>query len=251
MAERFDTRCVTEIKSEDLEPVAPLGEVGFAGVPKRRVTGEPGGDDERGPRPEELDAGLVADLHPSAGQQRDPPAEVGRLGPLGVVEVPTRRTELVVEGVQLRELLLAHVAVPRIAEVASSQLGAVTFKLICFDELRREDVRGREDGLGSLAADPGLGEDGFVPRQLARPLAPLARPHPLAAKLDVGTEHVAGRVQQLDPLLLGEHREHRGVDGDRSQLLGERAEARGEREIVRAVVTGGARCRVVVHRSQG
>ena len=69
-------------------------------------------------------------------------------------------------------------------------------------------------------------------------------PHPLAPELHVGAEDVAGGVEQLDALLVGEHGEHRRVDRDGSQLLRERAQAFRQRGIV-----GG---RVVVgHWSQG
>ena len=74
VAERLDARRVAQIEAEDLEPVAPLVEVGFARVPQRRVAREAGRDDQLGAGAQELDAGLVADLHPAAGEQRHPAA---------------------------------------------------------------------------------------------------------------------------------------------------------------------------------
>jgi hypothetical protein len=41
-------------------------------------------------RTQQLDAGLVADLDPTAGEQRDATRQVGGLGALGEVELGTR-----------------------------------------------------------------------------------------------------------------------------------------------------------------
>ena len=45
-AERLDARRMTQIEAEDLEAVAPLGEVGFGGVAGGRVAREARRDDE-------------------------------------------------------------------------------------------------------------------------------------------------------------------------------------------------------------
>ena len=90
-AELLDARRVPQVEAEDLEPVAPDVEVGLLRVPGRRVPRKPRRHDQRGPGPQQLDPGLVADLHPPAREQRDPAGEVGGLGPLGVVEVAARR----------------------------------------------------------------------------------------------------------------------------------------------------------------
>ena len=44
-AERLDARRVAQVEAEDLEPVAPLVEVGLLRVAERGVAREPGGDD--------------------------------------------------------------------------------------------------------------------------------------------------------------------------------------------------------------
>ena len=86
-AERLDARRVAQVEPEDLEPVAPVGEVGLGGVARGRVAREAGGDDQLRAGAQQLEAGLVADLHPPAGEQRDAPAQVGQLGALGEVEL--------------------------------------------------------------------------------------------------------------------------------------------------------------------
>ena len=66
-------------------------EVRLLRVARGRIAGEPGRDDEVRARSQELEAGLVADLHAAAGQQRDAPAQIGQLAALREIEVAARR----------------------------------------------------------------------------------------------------------------------------------------------------------------
>ena len=86
-AERLDARRVPQVESEDLEPVAPVAEVGLGGVARGGVAGKARGDDEVRARAQQLEPGLVADLDPPAGEQRHAAAQVGQLGALGEVEL--------------------------------------------------------------------------------------------------------------------------------------------------------------------
>ena len=83
---------------------------------------------------QQLEARLVADLHPPARQQRDAAAQVGELRALAEVQLRAGRAELVVEMVDLRILLLADVAVPadrRVAALAApSSVGGKTFGVV-------------------------------------------------------------------------------------------------------------------------
>ena len=79
VAERLDARRVAEVEAEHLEPVTPVVEVGLPCVPQRGVAREAGGHDQLGAGTEELDPGLIPDLHPTTGEQRDPSAQVGGL----------------------------------------------------------------------------------------------------------------------------------------------------------------------------
>ena len=97
-AEPFDARRVAEVEAEDLEPLAPLVEVGLLGVTRGGIAGEARRHDQLRAGAKQLDPGLVADLDAAAGEERDAAGEVGGLGALGEVEVPAGRTELVVEG---------------------------------------------------------------------------------------------------------------------------------------------------------
>ena len=102
VAELLDARRVAQIEAVDLEPVLPVGEIGLLRVAGGRVAREPRRHDQVGAGAEQLDPGLVADLHPAARQHRDAALEVGGLRPLGEVELGARRAELVVEGCSSR-----------------------------------------------------------------------------------------------------------------------------------------------------
>jgi hypothetical protein len=75
-AERFHARRVAQIEAENFQTMTPLLEIRLARITRRRVAGEARGDDQARARAQELDAGLVSDLHTTAGQQCDAPAQV-------------------------------------------------------------------------------------------------------------------------------------------------------------------------------
>ena len=102
LAERLDARRVAQVEAEDLEAVAPVREVRLLRVAGRRVAREARRHDQLRAGAQQLDPGLVADLHAAAGEQRDAAAQVGRLGALREVEVAAGGAELVVERVHAR-----------------------------------------------------------------------------------------------------------------------------------------------------
>ncbi len=85
--------------------------------PRRR--GEARERDHPAPRAQEQEGGLEADLHPRAGDEGDPPAQVDRRGAVGEVLVAAGRAELVVERVEAPVLGLAHVALARLVELGT------------------------------------------------------------------------------------------------------------------------------------
>ena len=215
-AERFDARRVAQVEPEDLEPVAPLVEVGLLRVAVRGIAREAGGDDQLRARPQQLDPRLVPDLHAPAGEQRDAARQVGGLRALGVVEVGARRAELVVERMDVAVELLADVAVLRLDDLA--ELGIVVH--VGLLELGgREDVRRREHRLLAQHADPGLCEHALVALELRRLLLPLHRLAPLSPGDEVGIEDVPGGREQPGPFLLRQGREQAAVANDRFQQL--------------------------------
>ena len=109
-AERLDGGRVAQVETEDFESVTPIAEVGLLRVARRGVPREARRDDEVRAGAEELQAGLVADLDASAGEQRDTAAQVRELRARGEIEIGARGAELIVEVVDARVGLLADVA---------------------------------------------------------------------------------------------------------------------------------------------
>ena len=62
-----------------------------------------------GARPQKFESGLITDLDPAPGEQRDAAAQVRELGALGEVQRGAGRAHLIVKVVNLRVLLLANV----------------------------------------------------------------------------------------------------------------------------------------------
>ena len=143
VAEALDARRVAQIEAVDLEPVGPLREVALARVALRRVAREAGRDDQLRAGAQELEAGLIADLDPAAGEQGHPPAQVGRFGALAEVELGAFGTELVVEVVDVAVVLLADVAVLRLEERAHRLVEALLGRRRGVPILVRRDESGR------------------------------------------------------------------------------------------------------------
>ena len=178
------------------------------------------------PGAQELDAGLVADLDPAAGEQRDAAAQVGGLGALGVVELGARRAELVVEVVDVAELLLAHVAVLRVAQ---PPLVAVSSP-----SPRRSSGSNPSGGNTLGVVNTGFARSRRMPvpastassrPRVSERCTPLARLGAAPALVDVGAEHVAGRVHEPDAFVLRHHLEHRRIGDDAFQQLRRRDES--------------------------
>ena len=85
-AERFDTRRVTKVEAEDLEAMAPLGKVGLVGVAVRRIPRKARRHDQMCTAAQQLEPGLVANLHAAAAEQRHPATEIGQLGTLSEIQ---------------------------------------------------------------------------------------------------------------------------------------------------------------------
>ena len=122
MTERLDTGCVAQVEPENFQTMAPLPEVRLGGIPRGRVARKARGNDEMGAGAQQLDAGLIADFYPSAGEQRHATGEVGQFAALGVIEVGARGAELIVKMVQHIERPLAHVAMLRLECLAKIRI---------------------------------------------------------------------------------------------------------------------------------
>ena len=218
-AERLDARRVAQIEAEDLQPMAPLREVRLRGIARRRVAREARGDDELRAGAQQLDARLVADLHAPAGEQRDAPAQVGRLGALAEVQLRAGRAELVVEVVDRRVVAACRcsssAARPtrgtrhrRRRPCCSKPAGGKTFGVVNTG-LRRSaaDARSRRAPLVALAPSRRL-------RWRTRAFTSRRR-----SGTD-GTEDLARRPHQAVAFVVRQPREQRAIGGHRLQQRG-------------------------------
>ena len=168
VAERLDARRVAQIEAENFQPIAPVVEIRFLRVTRRRVARKARRHDQARARAQQLDAGLIADLDASAGQQRDASAQIRRLGALGEIELRARRAQLVVEMMDRRILLLADIAMLRLGRFA--ELGfvvAVDIRgAVLHETFRRKNIRRREHRTPAQFADAGCMQHRFLFRDL-------------------------------------------------------------------------------------
>jgi len=71
MAEDFDAGRVSQIEAVNVQPVLPLVEIGFAGITERGIDRKARGGDDACSGAKHHERGLIADLEPRAGDQRD------------------------------------------------------------------------------------------------------------------------------------------------------------------------------------
>ena len=248
VAERLDARRVAQIEAEDLEPVGPRVEVGLARVAHRRVARKARGHDQVRAGAQQLEAGLVTDLDPPAGEQRDAAAKVRRLFALGEVEIAASRAELVVEGVQRLEVLLAGVAVPRLEKDPGSGIAGAGrgtgrgFELavtVAVDILRHETGRRKDIGRGhrrlaAQLADSRSMEETLVPAHLLGAALARRRLHQPPAGTRVGMGDLPRRPQQSLAIFLRDPSEEPAIRLDRLQQLGRGPHPLDQRAVGRA-----------------
>ncbi len=138
------------IQSEDFEAMGPFAEIRFRAYRAGRVARETRGDDKFGSGAQQFEAGLITDLDASAGQERNPAAQVGQFGTLHEIELRARWAHLVVEMVDDRILLLADVAM----------LQLVSGDVALFKSFGRKDVRRGENGPAAQRTNPCLVKSG-------------------------------------------------------------------------------------------
>jgi hypothetical protein len=236
VAEGLDAGGVAQVEAEDLETVGPARKIGFAGVAQRRVARETRGHDQVRTRAQELESGLVADLHPPAGEQGDPAGEIGRLLALSEVEVAAIRAELVVEVMQRPVVLLAGVAVTlleqhtrrrfeRLWELPGRAVDRPVGRFVdvlCDEAGWRVDVGRGDRGLAPQLADPHGVEETLVLAHLLRAALPGRRLHQPAASARVGMRHLPRRPQEALAILVRDLGEQAAVGLDGLEELGRR-----------------------------
>jgi len=118
-------RRVSQVDTDDPRPVDPVGVVLHRHEAADGVVGEPGGDGGVSPVAEQTQRNVHADLGAAAGEQRPPSVEVGASIPSAVVQLGTRRAQLVIERVHRLVVLLADVTGARAEQGARRCAGCI------------------------------------------------------------------------------------------------------------------------------
>ncbi len=215
------------------EPAAPFAEVRLLRVAGGGIAREARGHDEAGTRAQELETGLIADLHPAAREERDPAPHVRQFGPLGEVELATGRTEAVVEVMNRRVPLFADVAILRdgcLRRRGQAVVGA-RWKIVGGGKVaRRESLRGKHVRRGKYPRTPegpdaSSGAQAFVAVGLFLAAPAAERLGHRAAGADVRIADERRRRPETPVLVLGEDGQRAPVGGNQFERLGRRPEA--------------------------
>ena len=224
-AERLHAGRVPQVQSENLQPVAPFRKIRFRRVAPGRVAREARGHDQLCARPQQLDARLIADLHPSAGEQRHAPAQVRRLRALAIVQRRALGAELVVKMMDGGVILLADVAVLRLDHFAELR---VIRHFLLREIRRRQDVRRGEDRLAAQRADAGLIQHGLVALGLLGLALAHAGLHQPAARIHIRTENIPRGLDEARLFFDGELRQQAAIVGGLFQQFGGGFQPRGQ-----------------------
>ena len=192
-----------------------FAEIRLRRIAPGRVAREARGDDQLGSGAQQLEPGLITDLHASAGQQRNASAQVGQFRALGEVEFRAHGAHLIVEMVDDRKLLLADVAMLRLDRFPKLRPG--------FESLGRKEILSRENRPPAEHSNPCLAEHGIgAPGLRGRLLALAGLQHP-AAGGGVGKIHLRHGLVKSLPLFGGELLQQLHVGGDGFEHLQGRA----------------------------
>ena len=113
---------IAKVDPDDAQTVQPVARIGQRREPSHGIPREPGGDGQVGSVAQQTESDVHPDLRAAAGEQRALAGEVGASGALGVAERCAVGTELVVERVDERVVLLADVAGARLEQRARATI---------------------------------------------------------------------------------------------------------------------------------
>ena len=122
---------------------------------------------------------MIADLHAPASEQGDAPAQIRQLGALGEIESGTGRAQLIVEMMDQRVFLLAHITMLQLDRFTPGH--AFVIGIDDCIALRREIVLRGEYRLVAQLADAGCVEQGIVLAEFRVDARALGSLHALAA----------------------------------------------------------------------
>src|ERR1035437_10083573 len=208
LAKRLHAWCMAQVEAENFEAMAPVLEVWFRRITHGRVARETRANDELRPGAQQFDAGLITDLHASAGEQCHAPAQIRRLRALDKIQLRALRTKLVVEMVDGRVILFADVAILRFDDFAEFR---VVRDFLLLEILRRKNIRRGENFFAAQFADACFIQLRLVALQfvrLAQPRLGLHQPPPFG---HIGAKNFPRRREQPRAFLDGQFRQHRAI----------------------------------------
>ena len=162
---------------------------------------------------EQFNAGLVANFHPSAGEQRYSSAQVGQFGALAEIEISALGTKLIVKMVNLRVILFADVAVLGFDNFAGR------WGLDVHEFFRRVNVWRGEDRAGAQLTDAALVQDLLIALDFVSTVLALGGPQQTSPLGWLGTIHFASGLDEAAAFVGGEPGHERAVLGDGFQRL--------------------------------
>ena len=119
---------------------------------------------------QQLDSGLVANLHAAASEQSNSSREVGRFAALVVIEFGARRTQLIVKEMNQRVLDLAHIAMLFFVGLNKSSaceiIAGLVVDLVAFDKFGWKNVWRHKHWLGTKCTNRCLRQIFLVTRGL-------------------------------------------------------------------------------------
>src|SRR5882672_11088464 len=196
-AKSFYARGVAQIEPEDFESIAPFVKIRLAGVTGSRVSREARSNNELRAGPQKFDTGLVANLDPPAGEERNPPTQVSQLRSFLEIQGGASRAELVIEMMNGRVVLFADVTILRINHFTK---GFVPLNLLLLECFGRNNVRCSKHRPFPQLADPGFREHSLIALYPFGFLQALCGSEKEAALQRIGAVNLATGLEQTNPV---------------------------------------------------
>jgi hypothetical protein len=178
------------------------------------------------PRAQQLDAGLIADLHPPAGQQRDAPAQIRQFGALAEIQFRARRAKLIVEMVNCGVVALADVTILGLDDFTEIW---VVLDFLRLEAGRRRQVWRREHFFPPQLSNASFPEQALIALQLLGPALAQSGFHQPAPVLYIRTVDVPRGLNQAHLFLDGQGGQQRRISGSTLQHFDGGPQAIGQR----------------------
>src|SRR3990170_4519840 len=194
---------MSQIKTVNMQSVSPDRISLFPGIPHGRIYGKSGRRNDRGAGAQHHERGLITDLYARAGEQSDLTVKRRCLKTLAVIQVAAFFAQRIIEKVQGRVFLLAHIAIARCVYSPPALLPAGGIVVYPGRRLERR-IHARAADAGGISHTPVVLEKLQAPGLFCR-LIPSFR------FSSVGAGYLTGRFYKSDPLLFRKGKEVSGL----------------------------------------